>query len=80
MDELCGTITIETEINKGTNFKISLPSSVSILDAVIITVSGNQYALPIHEIEEVINLQDIKIENNHSKRANYKFKRKYNTN
>lgn len=62
LDELCGTITIETEINKGTNFKISLPSSVSILDAVIITVSGNQYALPIHEIEEVINLQDIKIE------------------
>lgn len=62
LDELCGTITIETEINKGTNFKISLPSSVSILDAVIVTVSGNQYALPIHEIEEVINLQDIKIE------------------
>ncbi len=62
LDELCGTITIDTEINKGTKFKISLPASVSIIDAVIVAVNGNQYALPIHEIEEVINLQDVKIE------------------
>ncbi len=59
--ELNGKIEIRTELNAGTSFEISLPSSLSILEAVIVSVADNILAVPLQDIEEVLDLQKIEI-------------------
>jgi two-component system chemotaxis sensor kinase CheA len=56
IDELGGSIDIESKLGFGTTFSISLPLTVSIVDSLIITASGYSYVVPIQEISEVIDL------------------------
>ncbi len=56
LEELQGTIRIESEVGKGTSFNISLPTSVSIVDAMIFGLCGQKYVVPVTELDEVIDL------------------------
>lgn len=62
VDELNGSILIETTPGMGTTFQISLPSSLSIVDALIIGLGQSLYAVPIQDIEEVIEIDESLIE------------------
>lgn len=56
--DLSGTINVKTEPGKGTKFIITLPTSLSIVEALIVGLGESQYAIPISALEEVIDLSD----------------------
>lgn len=56
-----GRIDVDSAPNEGTRFVITLPSNLSILDALIVDVAGFQYAIPNQDLSEVINLDDVPV-------------------
>lgn len=61
VSDLGGDIEIDTKPGHGTTMKISLPSTLSVLDAVIISLNGSFYALPLQDIKEIVHLSDFQI-------------------
>ena len=58
-----GRIEISSQVGKGTKLTITLPTNLSILDALIVRVNGCQYAVPNQDLAEVVNLRDFDIQN-----------------
>jgi two-component system chemotaxis sensor kinase CheA len=56
VNELGGAISLETQVGKGTRFTIQLPLTLSIADAMIISVSGQLFAVPQVAVHEVARL------------------------
>jgi two-component system chemotaxis sensor kinase CheA len=54
VEELKGSIQVESEVGKGTNFLIRLPLTLSIIDAMMVEVGNEIYALPSEVIKENI--------------------------
>ncbi len=61
IESLNGSISIESEIDKGTHFKIKIPLSIGIMDAFIIEICNEKFVIPIAQIKETINLQNCNI-------------------
>ncbi len=57
MDKLKGKITVYTELNKGTNFELSLPASLATQDGLFVSVSDNSYLILSHYIKEILTVQ-----------------------
>ncbi len=59
--KLSGTVEVETEVGKGTEFIITLPLTLAITSVIMINSNNNTYAIPISDIEETIKvkMQDI---------------------
>lgn len=55
--ELGGSIQIQSEVGKGTTFSINIPTSVSLIDAVVFTVDSLRYVVPMRELQEVVDLR-----------------------
>ncbi|MBC7530958.1 MAG: chemotaxis protein CheA [Oligoflexus sp.] len=66
IDELGGSIEIESKLGEGTSFAISLPLTVSIVDSLIIVANGQSYVVPIQEISEVIDLRSFQPESKYA--------------
>jgi two-component system chemotaxis sensor kinase CheA len=56
IDELGGTIVLETEASKGTSFTIRLPLTLAIANALIVSVDGERFAVPQSNVREVISI------------------------
>jgi two-component system chemotaxis sensor kinase CheA len=56
LEELQGSIAIDSNLGQGTTFTITLPTSVSIIDSILISLGGEKYVIPVDSIVEVINL------------------------
>jgi two-component system chemotaxis sensor kinase CheA len=54
IDELGGSIQLETEKGKGTRFLIQLPLTLSIVDALIVKSANNTFAIPLPVVNEII--------------------------
>jgi two-component system, chemotaxis family, sensor kinase CheA len=56
-----GTIEMKSQPGQGTIFKMLLPLTLTIMDAIIVRLGSDRYAIPQHTIEEVfeINTADI---------------------
>ena len=52
IESLNGAIGIDTKAGKGTKFSISLPLTLAIVQALLVTVGEEQYAIPLHSIEQ----------------------------
>jgi two-component system chemotaxis sensor kinase CheA len=51
-----GKILVASDEGRGTKFKIMIPTSLSIVDSLIVSVNSDQYVIPIHSLEEVVDV------------------------
>ncbi len=58
VDSLGGEIEIQSAVGHGTKFSMRIPTTVSILDALVVDVEGVNYAVPTQDLREIINLAD----------------------
>jgi two-component system chemotaxis sensor kinase CheA len=57
-----GRVEIYSTGGRGTRFTVSLPTNLSILDALIVKVDGCQYAIPTQDLSEVVDLREFRIQ------------------
>ena len=57
MDKLKGKITVYSELNKGTNFELSLPASLATQDGLFVSVSDSSYLILSHYIKEILTVK-----------------------
>jgi two-component system chemotaxis sensor kinase CheA len=55
LQELGGNMVIDSSAHRGTSFSITLPTSVSIIEVLLVEVGEQNYAIPVSSIEEVIS-------------------------
>lgn len=63
IESMGGFIEVETKRNIGTTFSIKLPLTLSIIQALLITLGNEIYAIPLNSIKEIVNIdkKDIKV-------------------
>lgn len=54
VQEIKGSIQLKTEPGKGTQFRIALPLSLSIIPGLVVNIGVGQYVIPISQLVEVI--------------------------
>lgn len=57
VEELGGTLALETENGIGTRFTIKLPLTLAIAEAIIVSVDGQKFAVPQSALREVIEVE-----------------------
>lgn len=62
IESLSGHVDVETHVNEGSVFKIKLPLTLAIIQAMLVKVQDEVYAIPLGSIDSTINIQptDIK--------------------
>ncbi len=63
VDALNGKITIDSRLGKGTQFTLKLPSSISIVNALVVKIDNQLYGVPTLDIQEVIDLKQFGVKN-----------------
>lgn len=63
IEAMGGLIEVETELGKGTRFIVRLPLTLSIIQALLVEVSSEIFAIPLSSVQEIIDipLSDIKV-------------------
>jgi two-component system chemotaxis sensor kinase CheA len=56
VEALSGTLSLSTQKGKGTTFRIELPLTLAIADALVVAVSGETYAVPQAAVRQVIEV------------------------
>ena len=56
LDKLGGKVEIESEIGKGTNFRIKLPLTLAIIPSLLVSVGGERFAVPQVNVNELIRI------------------------
>ncbi len=54
--ELGGTLSLATEVGRGTRFTMQLPLTLTIMDALIIMAGGHTFAMPLPAVREAIEI------------------------
>lgn len=54
---LKGSVNTYTEIGKGTRFTLSLPLTLAIIDALMVNVAGQMYAIPLDAVAETTKIE-----------------------
>lgn len=62
VESIGGTIDLASRQNRGTSFLIALPATLSIIDALIVSVDGNQYCVPLQDVAEIIDLREMEVQ------------------
>ncbi|MEA3351937.1 MAG: chemotaxis protein CheA [Chloroflexota bacterium] len=62
VETLRGTLEIETQPGQGSSIRISVPVMLAMVDATIIRVGNEKYALPAAQIERIIEINPARIE------------------
>ncbi|MBR5913635.1 MAG: chemotaxis protein CheA [Selenomonadaceae bacterium] len=67
IESLSGHVDVETHVNEGSVFKIKLPLTLAIIQAMLVKVQEEVYAVPLGSIDSTINIQpdEIKTVQNH---------------
>ncbi len=66
ISSLGGDIQVVSEVNVGTNFIIKLPLTLSIIQALMVEVGQDIFAVPLGIIERVMRVEEGQIERSHS--------------
>lgn len=62
VDFLKGAVEVSSEVGKGTTFSITLPITLAIVDVLLVDVGGQDFAVPVASVDEVLppHDQDVK--------------------
>jgi len=60
---LSGTIEIQSQLGRGTLFRIKVPLTLAILPTLMVVVRGRKYAMPLGNINEIFEMADKKTNN-----------------
>ncbi|KLO23374.1 hypothetical protein X274_06575 [Marinitoga sp. 1155] len=63
IEELNGTITVETKINEGTKFILKIPSSFYIVKGIMFYSGEEKYIFPFDDLEQIIKVSKDKLHN-----------------
>lgn len=63
IESINGTIELESEKNKGTRFIIRIPLTLAIIQALLIKLENETYAIPLSSITEIITVESDNIRN-----------------
>jgi two-component system, chemotaxis family, sensor kinase CheA len=61
LDNLKGTIEIQSELGKGTTFRLMVPLTLASIQALLFRVAGRLYAVPISSVIEITRLAESEI-------------------
>lgn len=56
IESLGGMVDVETKVNEGSKFKIRLPLTLAIIQALMVKVAEENYAIPLGSIDSTINI------------------------
>lgn len=62
IDSVGGHLEVESELGKGTSFAMFLPTSMNIIDAVIVDIGREKYVIPLNHILEIVDQGDNQID------------------
>lgn len=62
VQSLRGRIDLQSTLGQGTSLSFTLPTSLSIIDALVVKVNEARYAVPMHELTEIIDLSSYPLE------------------
>jgi two-component system chemotaxis sensor kinase CheA len=54
---MSGIIDLHTEVGKGTRFEITLPVTLAIIRALVVSAAGRTYALPLNSVLEIVTAE-----------------------
>lgn len=54
---LKGSVSTSTELGKGTRFTLSLPLTLAIIDALMVNIAGQVYAIPLDAVSETTKIE-----------------------
>lgn len=60
VNELSGSVKIQTKIDQGTTIRLSLPQSLAIIAGMIVTVNGSKFVFPITQVYESVKIDEKK--------------------
>ncbi len=69
IEELNGTIDLDTEPGRGTTITVKLPLTLAILPSLMVDVDGDVLAMPIESVSEIVSIDRREIKTLHGKRA-----------
>jgi two-component system, chemotaxis family, sensor kinase CheA len=61
VQRMAGQLEVLSDVGKGTRILITLPTNLSIVDALIVRVAGCLYAIPNRDLSEVLDLRDYRV-------------------
>lgn len=53
---MSGIIDLHTEVGRGTKFEITLPVTLAIIRALVVTAANRTYAIPLNSVLEIVNV------------------------
>lgn len=56
IEALGGAVEVETESGKGSKFIIRLPLTLAIIQALLVLVGNEKYAIPLNSVQQIINI------------------------
>lgn len=63
IESLGGTVEVETSTNNGSKFIIRLPLTLAIIQALLVNVGNEKYAIPLNSIKEITSIKTNSIRN-----------------
>jgi two-component system chemotaxis sensor kinase CheA len=62
VEGLRGTLEIETQVGQGSTIRLRLPVMLTLLDAMLVQLGEEQYALPVAQVEHILEIEPAQIE------------------
>lgn len=63
IEKLNGIINIESELGSGTRFRLKLPLTLAIIQALLVDISGEIFAIPLVSVIETVRIKEKEIHN-----------------